>query len=288
MKRVPFVLLAVMALASSVSAYSAETAGITLEYGKDWRISEKSQQGLVITHIDNPGNVLLAVNWVPAQGTAQEAASIYKEKLEVFGAEIEELEGKAIGELTTVRFASRLPASSIVVLHDFFTSGGRLYHVSFTADEDDFIAYAASADDVIADMELSGASIAEQFSLELENDPTASVNDEEEGWLWWLLGGGAMLLMVTGVFALIFLVVFILLRRRRKKQKQKTASSISQQPPSPPPQHPSALEPETKTHVHEPPAQDPSLQQQGFKYCTSCGAKIAADAQYCTECGAKQ
>lgn len=268
MKRTSFLILVFILLAPTVSAYSAETAGVTLEYDKDWRISEKSQQGLVITHVDNPGNVLLAVNWVAAQGSAQEAASLYTEKLDIFGAEVEELEGKTIGEYETVRFASRMPKSSIVVLHDLFVSDGKLYHVTFTADEDDFIAHASSADTIIADMELSGASIAEQFDLDLENDPTASIDGEEDGWLWWLLGGGVMLVMVAGVFVLIFVVVFILLRRRRKKKREK---ELHKEPI-----------PQKKTTTESPPIQATT------KYCTSCGAKIAGDAQFCTECGAKQ
>lgn len=140
-----------------VAAHSAEIDGITFEYGNNWRISGKTTDKLTLTHIEKPGEVLLSVSKIPAEGNLIDMWNMYKEKLVSFGAEIEELPpGNAAGQ-STIRFLTRLPNQpDVIVLNQLFEANGNFYLATVTAKEDDFITYAREAEPVIKSMMFSG------------------------------------------------------------------------------------------------------------------------------------
>jgi hypothetical protein len=150
------VVLIVM-LTVDVAAHTAETDGITLEYGNRWRVSGKTDNMLTLTHTAKPGKILLSVSKVPAPGSLDDASRRYQEKLRSFGAEIESLPAGKVGGKTTQRFLTRLPKDpDVLALNQIFESNGNLYIATVTASEEDLITYAREALPVLESMKFSG------------------------------------------------------------------------------------------------------------------------------------
>gem|GEM_PF-3888601 len=135
------------------STFTFESETLSFEYGTEWRISGKTDNSIVLTHKDRPGDMLLSAQWFTSQMLdTTDVTQLYRSQLGLLATEIQRLEDIKIGSINAERYASLISRGderSVVTLHVLFNSGNTFYLVTFNANPDDFVAYAASANQVI-------------------------------------------------------------------------------------------------------------------------------------------
>jgi hypothetical protein len=138
---------------TSESLYTFENEDFSIQYGTEWLISGKTDNSIVLTHRERPGNILLSLQWFEDQITdATTLIQLYKNQLNLFAADVQKLEDFNIGTIRAERYASLVSRSgeeSVVTLHVLFNSQDIFYQVTFSATQDDFSVYTSSANQVI-------------------------------------------------------------------------------------------------------------------------------------------
>lgn len=140
-------------ITSPTSIFTFENEVLSFNYGTEWIISGKTDSSIVLTHKDRPGDVLLSAQWFKGQvSETTDVVQLYKGQLGLLATEVQRLEDVNIGNINAERYASlvsRGSEGSVVTLHVLFNSGNTFYLVTFSASPDDFVAYTASANQVI-------------------------------------------------------------------------------------------------------------------------------------------
>lgn len=140
-------------LSAETGSFNFQNTLLSVDYGTEWRISSKTDTSIVLTHKENPGDVLLSIEWTDVQDAAtSDLSNIYKNQLDIMSDEVEELESIKVGGIDAERYISMTSGSdreSIVSMHVLFTSGKRAYLVLFSASPDDFVSYISQANQVI-------------------------------------------------------------------------------------------------------------------------------------------
>jgi hypothetical protein len=144
------------ALPPQTSTFTFENQFLSFDYGSEWRVSGSTDNSFVLTHKERPGDVLLSAHWVEVQATETvDLVQLYRDQLDLLATEVQKLEDIKIGNINAERYASvinRDAQGSVVTMHVLFKSGKMAYLVTFTAEPDDFVAFTASANQVINTM----------------------------------------------------------------------------------------------------------------------------------------
>ncbi|MFC1946288.1 hypothetical protein ACFLXY_00030 [Chloroflexota bacterium] len=147
-------------LSEDATSYTFQNAVLSIDYETEWRISAKTDSSMVLTHKENPGNILLSTEWTEIQGaTSGELVDIYRNQLDITSDEVEKMENIQIGRIDAERYVSMISGNnreSIVSMHVLFISGKRAYLVMFSANPDDFVTYIAHANQVISTIRING------------------------------------------------------------------------------------------------------------------------------------
>jgi len=143
------------------TSYNFQNAVLSIDYGTEWRISAKTDSSMVLTHKENPGNILLSTEWTEIQvATSGELVDIYRNQLDITSDEVEKMENIQIGSIDAERYVSMISGNnreSIVSMHVLFTAGKRGYLVIFSANPDDFVTYISHANQVIGTIRINGS-----------------------------------------------------------------------------------------------------------------------------------
>jgi hypothetical protein len=138
---------------SQISTYTFKSETLSFDYGTEWMISGKTDTSVTLTHNEKPGDVILSAQWFEDKKSEQtDITQLYKNQLDLMAGEVQRLEDINIGSINAERYASLISGigeMSVVTLHVLFNSEGTLYLVMFSAGPDDFVAYTASANEVI-------------------------------------------------------------------------------------------------------------------------------------------
>ncbi|MFC1958929.1 hypothetical protein ACFLV6_03345 [Chloroflexota bacterium] len=141
------------ALPPQTSTFTFENQFLSFDYGSEWRVSGRTDSSIVLTHKERPGDVLLSAQWVKVQASeTADLVQLFRNQLDLLTTEVQRLEDIKIGSINAERYASlvsRDGQTSVVTLHVLFSSGNHSYLVTFSAGQDDFIAYTTSANQVI-------------------------------------------------------------------------------------------------------------------------------------------
>ena len=136
------------------TSFTFENQSLSFDYGTEWRVSGQTENSIVLTHKERPGQVLLSAQWVEAQssGTA-DLGQLFRNQLDLLSTEVRKLEDIKIGTITAERYASlvsREGQGQTVTMYVLFASGKTAYLVTYSAGPDDFVTYTASANQVIS------------------------------------------------------------------------------------------------------------------------------------------
>lgn len=141
---------------SSVEPSSAplafEDTAINFDYRNDWRISSRTDNSVVFTLKESPGNAVLSLEWQDGvDSNLGEFTAQFEERLRLYALEVEPLEDFRIGDLNAKRFASFVQRGNQknVVLNVIFQSDQRFYMATFAAEPEEFGKYASIAMETI-------------------------------------------------------------------------------------------------------------------------------------------